>query len=137
MSPRNHTIRTTLALTMAFGAVAPAAHARYAVDASPPAVSASPQDVKSARDLGRAVPTSLPQDVKSALDLRGTAPTSSLAGTVDSGRRVITVSTPNGFDWGDAAIGAAGGLGLALAALGGTLVVAGRRRHTIPRQLAS
>ena len=46
-------------------------------------------------------------------------------------------ATGDGFDWGDAAIGAAGGLGLALAAAGGTLAVAGRRRHTIPRQLAS
>lgn len=137
MSPRNHTIRTTLALTMALGVIAPAAHARYAVDPSAQAVSASSQDVKSAQDLGRAVPTSLPQDVKSAQDLRGTAPTSSLAGTVDSGRHVITVSNPNGFDWGDAAIGAAGGLGLALAAVGSTLVVAGRRRRPIPRQLVS
>jgi hypothetical protein len=119
MSPRNHTIRTTLALTMALGAIAPAAHARYAVDPSPQVASASSQDVKSAQDL------------------RGTAPTSSLAGTVDSGRHVITVSNPNGFDWGDAAIGAAGGLGLALAAVGSTLVVAGRRRRPVPRQLAS
>jgi len=62
---------------------------------------------------------------------------SSLAGTVDPGRQVITVSSPSGFDWGDAAIGAAGGLGLALAAIGGTFAVAGRRRHSIPRGLAS
>jgi hypothetical protein len=119
MSPRNHTIRTTLALTMALGAVVPAAHARVALDPGPQPVSTSPQDVKSAQDLRRV------------------AQTSSLAGTVDPQRHVIAVSAPNGFDWGDAAIGAAGGLGLALAAVGGTLVVTGRRRHPIPRQLAS
>jgi hypothetical protein len=138
MSPRNTTIRAALALTMALGAVAPAAHARNAVDPEPQALSAPPQDVKSAQDLRRAVvPSSQVRDVKSAHDLRGPAPTSSLAGSVDSGRHVITVSSPNGFDWGDAAIGAAGGLGLALAALGSTLVVTGRRRRPIPRQLVS
>ena len=119
MSPRNHTIRTTLALTMALGAVVPAAHARVAVEP----VSSSPQDVKSAQDLRRAAQTSSVQDVKAAQDLRRAAQTSSLAGTVDPGRQTITVSTPNGFDWGDAAIGAAGGLGLALAAVGGSLAV--------------
>jgi len=137
MSPRTHKIRTTLALTMALGAAVPAAYGRPPVDPVPQPATAPAQDVKSAHDLGRVVPTSLPQDVKSAQDLRQTAQTSSLAGTVDPRRPVITVSSPNGFDWGDAAIGAAGGLGLALAALGGTLVVTGRRRHPVPRQLAS
>lgn len=137
MSPRKHSIRTTLALTMALGAVVPAAHARLAVDPVPQPKSTSPQDVKSAQDLLRAAQTSPQQDVKSAQDLRRVAGTSSLAGTVDPRHAVITVSNPSGFDWSDAAIGAAGGLGLALAAVGGTLVVAGRRRHTIPRQLAS
>jgi hypothetical protein len=139
MSPRSHTIRTTLALTMALGAVAPAAHARLAVEPVPPAsTSTSVQDIKSAQDLRRGAQTSTSvQDVKSAQDLRRVAGTSSLAGTVDPGRQVITVSAPGGFDWGDAAIGAAGGLGLALAAVGGTLAVAGRRRHAIPRELAS
>ena len=138
MSPRKHSIRTTLALTMALGAVvAPAAHARVAVDPAPQPASTSPQDIKSAQDLRRAVGTSPAHDIKSAQDLRRAAGTSSLAGTVDARRAVITVSTPGGFDWGDAAIGAAGGLGLALAAVGGTLVVAGRRRHTVTRGLVS
>jgi hypothetical protein len=133
MSPRNHTIRTTLALTMALGAVAPAAHGRLSVGP----VASSPQDVKSAQDLGRAAQASPVQDVKPAVDLRRDAPTSSLAGTVDPRPHVVTVSTPSGFDWGDAAIGAAGGLGLALAAAGSAMAVTGRRRHAIPRQLAS
>jgi hypothetical protein len=113
MSPHSHTIRTTLALTAALVAVAPAgAQARPAVDP--------------------AAPTSKPSQ-----DLRAAAGTSSLAGTVEPRRQVITVSAPRGFDWGDAAIGAAGGLGLALVAIGGTFTVAGRRRHAIPRELAS
>ena len=121
MSSHNHKIRTTLALTMALGALAPAAaQARPAVDAVPPA-----GDTKG----------DLAGDTKR--DLRAASRTSSLAGTVESPRQVITVSAPGGFDWGDAAIGAAGGLGLALVAVGGTLSVAGRRRHAIPRELAS
>ena len=47
---------------------------------------------------------------------------------------IITVPRPSGFDWGDAGIGAAGGLALTMIALGGTLTVSrhrGRRtRHT-------
>ena len=45
--------------------------------------------------------------------------------------QVVRVST-TGFDWGDAAIGAAAGFGLAMLALGGGLVVAGARRPGQP-----
>ena len=43
----------------------------------------------------------------------------------------MRVITPNsGFDWGDAGIGAAGGLALAMLSLGGTLALSQRRtRH--------
>jgi hypothetical protein len=45
---------------------------------------------------------------------------------------LVRVTDPNGgFDWGDAGIGAAGTLGLILAATGGTLLLA-RRRHNPP-----
>jgi hypothetical protein len=41
---------------------------------------------------------------------------------------VVRIQTPpSGFDWRDAAIGAAGGLALALVAVGGALVVSQRR----------
>jgi hypothetical protein len=41
---------------------------------------------------------------------------------------VVRIQTsPNGFDWGDAGIGAAGGLALAMIGLGGALVVSQRR----------
>jgi hypothetical protein len=42
--------------------------------------------------------------------------------------QVIVSSAPRGFDWGDAGIGAAAGLGLSMAAVGGGLFVVGRRR---------
>jgi hypothetical protein len=40
---------------------------------------------------------------------------------------VVRVAAPGGFDWGDAGIGAVGGLGLATLAVGGGLVIAQRR----------
>jgi hypothetical protein len=44
---------------------------------------------------------------------------------------IVRVITPNsGFDWGDAGIGAAGGLALAMLGVGGTLALSQRRpRH--------
>jgi hypothetical protein len=43
-------------------------------------------------------------------------------------RPVVHVLTPNtGFDWGDAGLGAAGGLTLSLIAVGGAFAVSGRR----------
>jgi hypothetical protein len=41
----------------------------------------------------------------------------------------VVSPAPQGFDWGDAGIGAAGGIGLAMAGAGGSLVLAGRRRR--------
>jgi hypothetical protein len=40
---------------------------------------------------------------------------------------IIRVTTPGGFDWGDAGIGAAGAIGLSMLALGLVLVVSQRR----------
>jgi len=41
---------------------------------------------------------------------------------------VVRITTPaSGFDWGDAGIGAAGGLALALAGVGGGLVISHQR----------
>jgi hypothetical protein len=46
-----------------------------------------------------------------------------------SGPRIVHVVSPNGrFDWGDAGIGAAGGLGLAVLGLGGAFAVSQQRR---------
>jgi hypothetical protein len=43
---------------------------------------------------------------------------------------VVRVSAPRGFDWTDAGIGAAGGFGLSMLAIGGGLVIDGIRRQT-------
>jgi hypothetical protein len=42
--------------------------------------------------------------------------------------QVIRVSEHGGFDWGDAGIGAAGGIGLSMLAVGGGLLIAGHRQ---------
>ena len=47
---------------------------------------------------------------------------------------VVVITERNGFDWGDAGIGAAGGTALAFLGLGGALVISERRpHHTRPR----
>jgi hypothetical protein len=43
--------------------------------------------------------------------------------------QIVRVPAPGGFDWGDAGIGAAGGLGLSMLAIGGGLVIAQRRER--------
>ena len=49
-----------------------------------------------------------------------------------SGATIVRVVSPNtGFDWGDAAIGAAGGLALSLVAVGTTLAVSRRHAHQV------
>jgi hypothetical protein len=47
--------------------------------------------------------------------------------------QIVRVSSPGGFDWGDASIGAAGALGLSMAAIGGGLVIAARRTRAPAR----
>lgn len=45
---------------------------------------------------------------------------------------VVNVPVPSGFDWGDAGVGAAGGVGVMLLLLGGGVVVARKReRHPL------
>jgi hypothetical protein len=90
MSPHNHPLKTTLALTLALGAIAPtAASARFDLNSPPAKTTQSPQ------------PTA----------------------------QIVRVPAPGGFDWGDAGIGAAGGLGLSMLAVGGGLVIAQRRER--------
>jgi hypothetical protein len=40
---------------------------------------------------------------------------------------IVRVSAPNGFDWGDAGIGAAGAVAISMLGLGGALALSGRR----------
>lgn len=49
---------------------------------------------------------------------------------VSAGQAAVRIETPaSGFDWGDAAVGAAGGFALSMIAVGGALVVSQRHRH--------
>lgn len=69
----------------------------------------------------------------------GSASSTSNGGIVHAGASptVIRVQAPSsGFDWGDAGIGAAGGLALAMLGLGGALVVSSQRRARHPNPTA-
>ena len=96
-------------------------------DAAAAAAAEHYQDLRSpdARDAGRTPDTHVTQDLRSP-DAR------------DAGRPPVQVPTPvveirevpgNGFDWGDAGIGAAGLLALLSIAGGVTLLAVGRRRR--------
>jgi hypothetical protein len=100
---------TTAAIILSLAAGAPAASARPA-DIFPP-THQSPASVYSRPDKSM-IPVATP----------GSAP-----------QAVVRIQTPpSGFDWGDAGIGAAGGLALAMIGVGGALAVSqrGRRRGT-------
>ena len=46
--------------------------------------------------------------------------------------QIVHVTTPTSFDWGDAGIGAAGGLAISMLGLGGALVITSQRRTRHP-----
>jgi hypothetical protein len=93
MNAHNHPIKTTLALTLALGAIAPAA-------------------ASAGGELNHPAPTAT----------RSSAPSA----------QIVLVRAPGGFHWGDAGIGAAGGLGLSLLAIGGGLGIAQRHGRRYP-----
>jgi hypothetical protein len=49
---------------------------------------------------------------------------------------IVRVSSPSGFSWSDAGIGAAGGLGLSIAGIGGGLILSNRRTRRTHRSTA-
>jgi hypothetical protein len=99
-----HRPRTAVALALAIAAAAPAAaQAKWAPAAS--------------------------RAAKPTPDLRSQMHTASLAGTPAQTPAAVAAPAPSGFDWGDAGIGAAAGVGLSVLAVGGSLVRVGRRRH--------
>lgn len=60
-----------------------------------------------------------------------------LPGDQSSDPTIVRVIAPNnGFDWGDACIGAAGGLAISLVVVGGALVVSRRRDHRVPTTIS-
>jgi hypothetical protein len=113
MTSHAHRLRQATALALALGAVVPsAACARVALD--PPASQATRANMY--------VP-----------------PTAAFTDTVAGGARapeVQVIRAPNGggFDWGDAGIGAAGGVGIAMLGVAGALAITGVRRSDRPVQ---
>ena len=131
----NHRMTTTAALILTLaGVAAPAATARPAEDPATP-VSRTPASVYSRPDKSL-IPASPPAtsgaalsayregQLATALDVAATA-----ANKASAPQAVVRVHAPqSGFDWGDAGIGAAGGIGLAMLVTGGGLVLVRMRR---------
>ena len=125
-----HRITTSAALFLAVAAAgAPGASARPAVY--------SPQEKALVSAQSAATQTTgvyNRQDKSLVANDSQPTPSATIA-KVSSTQPVVRVLTPsNGFDWGDAGIGAAGGLALSIIGLGGALAVSQRRtrraRHT-------
>ena len=111
----NHRITTTALLIVSVAA------------AGAPAASAMPIGGDPATAVNPTPTVYSPQD-KSLVP--GTSPSTSggAVAKVSASQPVVRIQTPNGgFDWGDAGIGAAGGLALAMVGLGGGLVLSQRR----------
>jgi hypothetical protein len=129
-----HRMTTTAALILTLaGVAAPAATARPADDPATP-VSRAPASVYSRPDKS-VIPVSPPAtsgaalsayregQLAAALDVAATA-----ANKASAPQAVVRIHAPqSGFDWGDAGIGAAGGLALALLGVGGGLVISHQR----------
>jgi hypothetical protein len=75
-----------------------------------------------------------PHEIALVLALAGASPSDAIAQQRGREERptvqIVRVGPADHFDWGDAGIGAAGGAGLSLVAVGGGLVVAGMRHPT-------
>lgn len=122
----SHAVKRATALALALGAVAPtAACARVALD--PPASQTTRANVY------------VPAASAFTNTVTGTRanvyvpPASAFTDTVAPGARApkaqaIRVSNGTGFDWADAGIGAAGGVGIAMLGVAGALAIAGVRR---------
>ena len=73
-----------------------------------------------------------PQD-KSSMPATSPSTTAASTARVSAAPPVVRVQAPaNGFDWGDAGIGAAGGLALSLIGVGGALAVSHHRTRRNP-----
>jgi len=107
MTLHNPTLKTALALLLAAGAVAPTA------------ASANATAARRVREGSGFV----------------SSPTRAYA--ADPAVRVVTVREGGGFDWGDATIGAGGGLGLSILGLAGGQVLTRRRDRRTTRSAAA
>jgi hypothetical protein len=111
---RNTLLRAFLAVLVVAAVAAPTA---FGSDLRSP----DTQDAAKAAQWGRVSDRLLPDTQDAANGRRGAAPTI----------EVVTVAAPGGFDWIDAGIGVAFGLGASLVAVGALLVVLSRRRAVL------
>jgi hypothetical protein len=118
----NHRISTTAAVILSLAAAsAPAASARPA-DYVPPGTQATANLYTP--------PASVYSRPNKAMT-RVSTPNGGDIAKATAPQAVVRVQTPeNGFDWGDAGIGAAGGLALAMLGIGGGLVIRQRPRRS-------
>jgi hypothetical protein len=135
---------TTTALVVALGiSAAPAAAGNTAVPN--PVVRPNPDEqVRTSQPShARPLPAPSPPSNKPCSEICSGGPPPNMMSTrsgsevVDNGSygtpraraTIVRVSSPHGFDWGDAGIGAAGGIGLSILVLAGPLTLSQRRGH--------
>ena len=111
---RNTLLRAFLAVLVVAAVAAPTA---FGSDLRSP----DTQDAAKAPHWGRVSDRLLPDTQDAANGRRGAAPTI----------EVVTVAAPSGFDWIDAGIGVAFGLGASLVAAGGLVLVLKRHRRPV------
>jgi hypothetical protein len=125
-------ISTAVALVVALAAAPSAASARPFQPISPPVTSqtqAAPAVNPHARDAANpAVRAIQAQGARVAHQLAARDALAGRATLSPPPPSIVTVFQPNGFDWGDAGIGAGATLGLVLILLGSTLYLT--HRHT-------
>ncbi len=135
-SPQSITRVTAIALTAGAVAapVATARPARMAPRQSVAAISVSQQ-----RQLSTASAASSAAPLKYARQDKQLAPSSSPQTAVNTAPpSPPTATASNGFDWGDAGIGAAGGLAISIVGIGGALTLSQRRtRRARPPAVAA
>jgi hypothetical protein len=109
-----HRITTTAAVLLSF------------VAAGAPTAAGRPID-----DHGHPDATTVYSQPDKSIIAVSSSPSAAIVAKPNVPQAVVRVQTPpSGFDWGDAGIGAAGGLTLAMLGLGGVLVVSQRRGRT-------
>ena len=137
-SPQRITRVTAIALTAGAVAapVATARPARMAPRESVAAISVSQQRQLSAATRPAASPAGALKYTRQDKQL---APSSSSQTPVNAAPpSPPTATASNGFDWGDAGIGAAGGLAISIVGIGGALALSQRRaRRTRPTAVAA
>jgi hypothetical protein len=122
----NHHLKKATAVTLALGAILPATATARPIGADPTGATRSSTDPATTANQPPVSVYSRPDKSMIRVTTPGTAP-----------QAVVRIQTsPSGFDWGDAGIGAAGGLALAMLGVGGAVVVSQRRprgnRQTTP-----